>query len=325
MRPGYKDYAYSYQGNALRAEELPYSSIAAVVVLYYPKSFLLTRLIESVLPQVDRVFVVDNTPSWDSNVPEILAHVADKLVYRANGFNAGLASAQNAAIRSAIQEGHTHVLLLDQDSALAKDAVDGLLTAERSLLQTGMQVSAVGPLFIDEKSGQRSHAVRHSGLRVHWHTITGEEKEPIETDYLIASGSLIRTSVLKQVGLMRDELFIDWVDAEWAYRAQGCGFTAYVVPSVVMRHSVGDSTGEFLGRRIYLHGTARNYYIVRNAMYLLQNPQMSWRWRMTMLMYVPKYILVHSWLANNRWRSLGHMLRGVRDGVTRRMQPFSTV
>lgn len=299
------------------------ASVAAIIVLYYPRPLLLSRLIESARPQVDKLLIIDNTPSWDNKATEVLVSGDDKIVYHANGFNAGLASAQNDGIRRAIEDGYTHVLLLDQDSALPKNAVKGLLTAERSLIHSGREVAAVGPVFIDEKSGRRSQAVRESGLRVKWQEISPDEIDPIETDYLIASGSLIRTSVLDKVGYMRDELFIDWVDTEWAYRAKGFGFAGYMVPSVVMRHSIGDETKNLLGRRIYLHNPTRNYYIVRNAMYLLQNPKMSWKWRVTMLLYVPKYILVHSWLARNRCRSLMQMLQGMRDGLTRKMRPYS--
>lgn len=305
------------------SEDLPCTSVAAVIVLYYPQPFLLNRLIDCTLPQVDKIFIVDNTPSWDNKLAELLAHGSRKIAYRANGFNAGLASAQNDGIRSAIGDGHSHILLLDQDSALPKGAVEGLLEAERSLMGLGRQVAAVGPLFIDEKSGKRSQTVRESGLRVRWQEISVDERDPVETDYLIASGSLIRTSVLKEVGYMRDELFIDWVDTEWAYRAKGFGLSAYVVPTVIMRHSIGDGTKNILGKRIYLHSPARNYYIVRNAIYLLQNPQMSWKWRVTMLIYIPKYVLVHSWLAQRRCKSMIQMLQGLRDGLMRKMRPYS--
>lgn len=328
MRAKYSRESVAYQDAEQSddlCERLACASVAAVIVLYYPKPFLLGRLIESALPQVDKLFIIDNTPSWDNKPPEGVSQGTRKIVYRANGFNAGLASAQNDGIRSAIEDGYTHVLLLDQDSALAKGTVEGLLAAERSLLARGHQVAAVGPLFIDEKSGRRSQAVRQSGLRVRWQDISADETDPIETDYLIASGSLIRTSVLIKVGYMRDELFIDWVDTEWSYRAKGLGLGAYVVPTVVMRHSIGDETKALLGKRIYLHSPTRNYYIVRNAIYLLQNPKMSWKWRVTMLIYVPKYVLVHSWLSRNRVSSLVQMLQGMRDGLMRKMKPFSNV
>lgn len=301
------------------------ASVAAVIVLYYPQPFHFARLIDSLLPQVEKLFVIDNTPSWDVAVLGKLAHPSPKISYRANGYNAGLAGAQNRGIQAAIEKGHTHVLLVDQDSALPKGAVDGLLAAERLLIDSGREVAAVGPLFVDEKSGERSHAVRHSGFRVRWEQIPPDERNPVETDYLISSGSLIRTGVLKKVGYMRGELFIDWVDTEWAYRAKGFGFSAYVIPTVVMRHSVGDRTGEFLGRRVNLHSPTRNYYIVRNAMYLMQKRHLSWKWRLTMVLYIPKYILVHSWLARNRRGSFARMLQGVRDGIMRKMTPYSNL
>jgi rhamnosyltransferase len=246
------------------------------------------------------------------------------LFYRANGMNKGLASAQNTALKQALREGHTHALLLDQDSALPPHAVEGLLAAEQQLLRTGVRVAAVGPLFIDEKTGERSRGVRHRYFRVRWFSIPEDETDPVVTDYLIASGSLIRTSVLRRVGLMRDELFIDWVDAEWAYRAGSLGYKTYIVPTVVMMHSVGDATGEFLGKRFNLHSPARNYYIVRNAIYLLRERRMSLSWRLTMFIYVPKYILVHSWLSRQRWRSFFEMLRAILAGMTGRMRPFAS-
>lgn len=328
MRYQYSKDAVAYQLSRADADvslESHVASIAAVTVLYYPQPFYFARLIESILPQVDKLFAIDNTPSWDNSISEIITRESPNLTYHANGYNAGVAAAQNYGIRAAIEEGCTHILLMDQDSALPKGAVDGLLAAERHLIESGHDVSAVGPLFVDEKSGQRSRTVRHSGLRIRWEDIPAAEINPLETEYLIASGSLIRASVLKEVGYMRDELFIDWVDTEWAYRAKGFGLSAYVVPTVVMRHSVGDRTGTFLGRRINLHSPTRNYYIVRNAMYLMQKRHLSWKWRLTMVLYVPKYILVHSWLARNRCKSLVQMLQGVCDGIMRRMKPYSNL
>jgi rhamnosyltransferase len=299
------------------------ASVAAIVVLYKPNTALLKRLVESVAPQVEELFVVDNSPQRHSQMPVELVNCGRPVFYRANGMNKGLASAQNTALKEALCEGYTHALLLDQDSALPALAVEGLLAAEQRLLRGGTRVAAVGPLFTDDKTGERSCGVRHRYFRVRWFSIPDNQRDPVETDYLIASGSLIRTSVLRQVGLMRDELFIDWVDTEWAYRARSLGYKTYIVPSVVMMHSVGDATGEFLGKRFNLHSPARNYYIVRNAVFLLRERRMSLSWRCTMLIYVPKYILVHSWLSRHRWRSLLEMLRAILEGMTGRMRPFA--
>ncbi len=276
---------------------------------------------QSIAAQVDKIFIVDNTPA-SAEMPAPLNPCECPVFYHANGVNKGLAGAQNIGIAHALGENYTHVLLLDQDSALPGGAVDGLLAAELALLRAGKPVSAVGPLFIDEKTGERSRGVHHRYFRMRWLAIAPSQKNPVETDYLISSGSLIRTSVLRRVGLMRDELFIDWIDAEWAYRANHLGFSTYIVPTVVMQHSVGDATGEFMGKRFNLHNPARNYYIVRNAMYLLRDRRMSLSWRLTMVIYIPKYILVHAWLSQHRWRSLAQMLRAIREGLAGTMRPF---
>lgn len=300
------------------------ASVAAVVVLYHPRPELLARLIRSIASQVDKIFVIDNTPSSSAETGAPLEGCDCAFSYQADGTNKGLASAQNIGIIQALQEDYTHVLLFDQDSALPPGAVEDLLAAEASLLGAGKAVAAVGPQFIDEKTGERSPSVGHRSFRVCAFTIAADETQPVEVDYMIASGSLIRASVLRHVGLMRAELFIDWVDAEWAYRASRFGYSTFIVPTVVMRHSVGDATAKFLGRRFNLHSAARNYYIVRNAAYLLKQRQMSWRWRVGMLPYIPKYILVHTCLSRHRWASLRQMLRAVWDGLTGAMRPFTS-
>lgn len=313
-------------------DTLPYSSrrhsepasVAAVVVLYHPQTVVLARLLDSVASQVEKVFVVDNTPGRSKEMPVSLARAGCAFAYRANGVNQGLARAQNIGIAKALEEDYTHVLLLDQDSALPDGAVDGLLTAEASLLRAGQSVAAVGPIFIDEKTGVRSRGVRGRRLRLRWFSIPAEERNPVEADYLIASGSLIRSSVLRQVGLMRDELFIDWVDTEWSYRANHAGHKTYIVPTVVMRHSIGDSTATLMGRHLNLHSPARNYYIVRNAMYLLRDRRMGLSWRMTMVFYIPKYILVHGWLSQSPVRSMLQMLRAMWEGLAGTMRPFTS-
>lgn len=299
------------------------ATVGAVIVLYHPNPEHLRRLAQTVTSQVDRIFLIDNTPGENDRLPAAFDRCPRPIAYHAIGANRGIATAQNIGIERAMREGCTHVLLLDQDSALPAEAVDKLLAAEQDLLRAGKNVAAVGPQYIDEKDGKRCSAVGPGWIRVRWREIPAGRQQPVESDYVIASGSLIRTSVLAEVGWMRDELFIDWVDAEWAYRAKSQGYTAFIVPTVVMMHSIGEATGYILSRPFNIHSPARNYYIVRNAAYLLKERHMSWRWRMAMLVYIPKYILVHSWISGRRWRSLRELLRAVWEGLTGAMRPFA--
>lgn len=294
--------------------------IAAVIVLYNPDTALLDRLIRSVMPQVQKLFVVDNTPgSSASGAAAFEPYRPFCICYQALGENKGIAFAQNVGVAKAFADDCSHVLLLDQDSAPSSDMVAKLVATENQLLGAGKLVAAVGPVFIDEKTGALSKAIRHRYLRVKKIDLEGSSDEPVGADYLIASGCLIRASVWREVGTMLDELFIDWVDIEWGLRARSKGYQCYIVPGALMRHSIGDSSVSLFGKQINLHNDARSYYIIRNATYLLRCKSMGWEWRTATAIKIPQYVLFYSWHSSRRLRNLKLFMGAVRDGMRGRL------
>jgi rhamnosyltransferase len=265
------------------------------------------------------VFAVDNTPAPEPEIGQLLDAFAPQVRYIPLGENRGIASAQNTGIRAGMTAGCSHVLLLDQDSALPEGMVDRLLSGEDRLVREGQEVGAVGPQFWDEKTGKTYPAVRLGFFRLRKIYLDAVSKEPAEADYLIASGSMIRTSVLDVVGLMREDLFIDWVDVEWGLRARSMGFRSYHIPEAVMKHNVGDAVVSILGRDIHVHSDVRNYYMLRNALYLFRIKTMGWRWKTTFAPRLPCYLLLYPFLADHRRRNLQFVVRALKDGLTGRL------
>jgi len=293
--------------------------VAAVVVLYHPDQLLLGRLLKSIYEEVDAVFAVDNTPGSSTERPPFIGEDFGPDSYIPLGDNMGIAAAQNVGIRKCLSEGYSHVLLLDQDSCPDPNMVHELLAAEAAMLKSNLNVAAVGPLFIDEKNGTASKAIRHGWLHVRKIPIDKSAAHPVEADYLISSGSLIRLSKIKELGLMREELFIDWVDIEWGLRALRANSKCYIVPSAVMRHSIGDDFVRVLAKDINLHNDIRNYYIVRNATYLLHLKSMGWRWRSVTFVKIPLYVCFYSWHSGHRWQSMCLLCKAVSHGLRRRV------
>lgn len=289
--------------------------VAAVIVLYNPDFPLLDRLLRSITGQVDKVFVIDNTPGSCATFGSRLNEYQSNISYIPLGDNKGIAAAQNIGIRASLSEGYSHVLLLDQDSSPPLDMVNELLAGERTLLESGKKVAAVGPIFIDEKNGETSRAIRHGWFHVNKIQIDLDTAIPVEADYLISSGSLIRTSVLLELGTMLEELFIDWVDIEWGLRARHAGSKSYIIPSAVMRHSIGDTCVHVIGKNINLHNDIRNYYIVRNSTYLLRVKSMGWKWRSITILKLPQYVCFYSWHSRTRWDSFCLLCRALSDGI----------
>lgn len=295
--------------------------IGAIIVLFKPDKHLLSRLINSITSQADKIYIIDNTPDASQNDYCCLKGI-NNVLYKALGNNHGIATAQNKGISFAMADGCNHIILLDQDSSLTPRMIAGLIDTERTLKESGVLVAAVGPLFIDEKSGCAASAIRHSFMHVKKIPLHPTLKQPIKADYIISSGSLININTLKDIGLMMEDLFIDWVDIEWGLRAKSKGYSCYINPSTIMYHSIGDETINIAGKSINLHNTIRNYYIVRNATYLLRKEHMGWHWRSVTLLKIPQYIILYSLYDQRKLRSLCILTKALLHGLLGRIGPI---
>lgn len=295
-------------------------TVAAVVVLFHPELERLQALFESIRGQVDRVWFIDNTPGASAGqyVPR-KEMPAWEVTYLPLGDNMGIAVAQNTGIAAVRAAGYDHVLLLDQDSLLPAETIGKLAAAEARLLAEGRWVAAVGPVFVDEKTGHPGKTHHHRWLGFSKPFVDLRATEPLETDWLIASGSLVRTVVLDEVGGMREDLFIDAVDMEWGLRARSLGLQSFVVPAAQITHNIGDSFARLLGSSVILHSEVRDYYIARNWLYLLRVRSMGTRWRSGALPHLAKFLLAHTWLAPDRPRRVRLFGRALRDAWSGRM------
>ena len=202
-------------------------SVAAIVVTYFPKADLLERVLQSVAPQVDRIYVIDNTPraaladislAWFNEA--WLCGMSSNFEYSPLGKNEGIAIAQNRGIERALADGYQELVFFDQDSAPPSNLVTGLLDARQGLEAKGICVGAIGPLIFDAKSQIFTPIVRANFFWASGVKYSIGQTEPQQAEVIISSGSMIAAHVLKEVGPMLGPLFIDWVDVEWCLRAQ---------------------------------------------------------------------------------------------------------
>ncbi len=297
--------------------------ISAIVVLFHPDSSTIQRLLSSLLGQVAATFAVDNTPGSSSIEPTFLEGFGEFVSYIPLGENRGIAEAQNIGIELSIKCGCSHVLLLDQDSAPCPGMVSTLLAAEEKLLSNGEKISGMSPQVIDARLGKRPCAClyRWFGARKIYRNLSATE--PVGTDNFIASGSLIQTSTLQAVGAMRSDLFIDYVDTEWALRARTAGYKGYCVPNAVLMHSLGDGTAKVLGKNMHMHSDLRHYYQLRNEVYLMRLKTMGWQWRAYELSRIPYHFVLYSVLSANRVRAWRLLLLAIWDGMHGRLGPIA--
>jgi rhamnosyltransferase len=290
-------------------------NIVAVIVAYHPDLGVLKELLDGVQSQVNAVVVVDN--GSDVKLKDWLDQYHAQATHGIFlGANTGVATAQNVGIGWAREQGADYVVLFDQDSRPGPDMVHCLVEAVQAKQSTGCKVAAAGPRFTDERQDNPPPFIRVTGLKLL--RLGCDETNPIvEVDYLISSGCLIPISTLDVVGLMREELFIDYVDIEWGLRARHHGFQSLGVCSAQMQHSLGDHPIELFGKKVPLHSPLRHYYHFRNAVLLYReawvplNLKLVDGWRLW-LKYVFYSLFAKPRMAHWRMMTLGvwHGLMG---------------
>ncbi len=290
-------------------------TIAAVVVMYFPDEALIRRLLESLAHQVNTLFAIDNTPGSEGLWPFRSEHQAVPVAYVPLGKNRGLAEAQNIGIEMSLSGGYSHVLLLDQDSALSPEMMSRILAAEQTLRKKNDKIAAVVPQILDGRTGRHPCSYRYGWLGAQKLYRDVDSSTPVQTDFFLASGAVIRTSVFRELGMMRSDLLIDHVDTEWALRAHTAGYRSYCVPNATLLHTIGDGSKRIMGKDVYLYSDIRYYYRLRNEVYLSRLRTMGLNWRIYILPMIPYHFLLYSMLSKNRLRAAGLLMKAIWDGL----------
>ncbi len=223
------------------------TKISGVVVLYNPEENL-KKNIESYLDEIERLYVIDNTPN-KSNKEKL--PLSQKIKYIQFNENKGVSCALNKAAKEAIKEGYKWLLTMDQDSQFEK----GELAKLTKYIQRNK----------DEKIG----------LVCPWHVIATNPSKPKEDiDYpieVMTSGNIINLEAYKKVGGYKDWLFIDCIDFDYCMNLNINGYKVVRLNYAELKHHLGDiCIKHFLGRDFVCsnHNYIRRYYMARNIYYI---------------------------------------------------------
>lgn len=278
--------------------------IYAVVVTYNPEPELLDKQYQSLVPQVDKIVYIDNASSNGRPYIEKGCHKAEFIV---NCENMGLGYAQNQGIRVAVEEGADFVILFDQDS-VPSDGLVGELYSVYNEAQKDMKVALTGPAIMnaysDNTALEPGVLLKKNGTvaRIPLKRIT-------RVSYCIASGSFIPVKVLDEVGYIQERLFVDALDLEWCLRAQSRGYSIVQTNSAYIMHRLGNGSND----KILSHTPQREYFIVRNNIWLSRQPYIPAGYRCRKRLSTIYRLLCS--LVRGKGDYLKKQLKGVADGI----------
>ncbi|MGF6769023.1 rhamnosyltransferase [Paraburkholderia sp. GAS199] len=299
--------------------------VAAVIVSYNPEVATVAAQTVALARSVQRIVIVDNGSKSDAKAE--LAELASRAdgEFIPLGGNLGIAAAQNRGIEAAKRWGAEYVLLLDHDSIPDESMVDRLVAASRKLVREGVRLAAVGPVTVDRRTGSRNKFMRATGLSI-MRPSCEAGCEYVETDFLIASGTLVRMEVFDAIGTMNEGYFIDHVDTEWCLRARARDWRIFGICDAELQHSLGDSIVRvWFGhwREVFVHSPFRDYYAFRNTVVMLRSTPMSRGWQLWHVVRLVQFWFFFGIALAPRLKRLRLMAQGLRDGFAGRMGPLN--
>lgn len=293
-------------------------TITAIVIAFFPNGQTIIKTIKSICKQVDKLLIIDNTPNG-SNVfknHELLNRKNNVELITLNE-NVGIAKAQNIGIKRALENKADFILLSDQDTFYHDNYIAKMLEAYFKIANKE-KVAAIAPDFAElNRGGERQGFVLFDSIfskRIYpqcgCHEIT----------QAIASGVIIPSEMFNYIGFMDEELFIDWVDLEWCWRARAKGYVIIGCADVVIEHYLGDAVKK-IGLKSYpIRSPIRDYYIIRNAIHLaLRSEYITFGMRLNLLMKSVKYAIGFTILGKPHWKHFIYSLKGFYHGITKKL------
>lgn len=247
-----------------------HTDVIAIIVTHNPDLLSLKLLCDRLTRQVAQVLIVDNHSR--KTLQTFISQWSNVELIEANE-NRGIAWAQNTGINWASSNGARYVILFDQDSLPDAGMITCLLKEYSLLIQQGCQIAAVGPNYQNTTNINVDPFIVLEGCKLVRKPLQG--RSSVKALFLISSGCLIPLSAIKDIGLMQEDLFIDYVDVEWCLRAKSKGFDCYGSAKAKMTHSIGSQATNFIGRNFSLHDSNRYYYLFRNAVLLYKKAYIS--------------------------------------------------
>lgn len=284
--------------------------VHGVIVTYNPNLELLKQCIESLVYQCKKLHIIDNTPNGCLELETFKNYGNVDIIYLKDNY--GIAYTQNVGIKRALEENADYILLSDQDTVYPPDFAEKMLECFKE-----GKVAACGPLFIDANTGKKQFFIKKGLFGFKRFYPTSGKHEILQ---LIASGTILNSRYLSYIGLMKEDLFIDWVDMEWCWRAKKKGYKIIGNADVIINHRLGDNVKNIGFKILTQRSPLRHYYITRNAVYLaFRCNSLGIVLRITLFLKSFRYILGFSIFMKPHTENLKYTLKGLFHGIIGRL------
>lgn len=254
-----------------------------------------------------KVAVVDNC-SADGSEQAIRAAYPGHLVLQ-TGQNLGYAGGNNAGIRLALEHKVEYVCLLNNDTTVTPEFLDPLV----NWLEQDEISGIAGPMVCDhyhqgtiQATGSRANLWLGKFYQINPGRKRDEVRGVIEADYVAGACLLIRSELIKKIGLIPEEYFLFFEETEWCLKAKRAGQKVVCVCQSLIFHKGSKSIQKVSG--------TQEYYMTRNQI-IFEKRNATWFQLQVFLLY-RKYRMALS-LTKGFFKGVASrdMLAGFKEGM----------
>jgi hypothetical protein len=281
------------------------------------KNYDLTRDCLLSLRKIDyantEIVLVDNG-SGDGSAERLAAEFPEVRLIT-NEKNLGFPAGNNVAIRDAMARNPDYFLLLNNDTLVAPDFLSKMV----GVAESDAKIGAVNPKILYFEPNDRIWFA--GGFYKPWWSTgkvrgqnrrdVGKYNETREISFATGCAFLIKTGVVRQIGLLDEVFFLGFEDLDWTMRAMQAGFRAFYVGSSVIWHKSSYDTTKNLGKPM------RDYYRTRNSL-LIARKHVPFRYWPGFLLSLGKYVAYRSagYLLRAEPKRIRELYRGLWEGCT---------
>jgi GT2 family glycosyltransferase len=276
------------------------------IIMLTWKSYEVTRDCLLSLRSLDyrnfEVLLVDNA-SGDGSPEKLAAEFPEVKLIR-NAENLGFPGGNNVGIREALKESTRYLLLLNNDTIVAPDFLSQMVR----VAETDPSIGVVNPkIYFFEPSDRLWCA---GGCYTPWWSLSrargvherdvGKYDRTEEISFATGCAFLIKTEVVRRIGLLDETFFLGFEDLDWSLRVAQAGYKIYYVPTSVIWHKDSYDTKKNHGKPV------KDFYSTRNRI-LFARKHMRARYWPLFALSLGSYML---------YRSGGYLLRGEPKRIT---------
>ncbi len=288
----------------------PSTPLVAVVVLNWNQEEDTTDCLVSLRAVTNvplRVMVVDNG-SHPESVDRLEQRFREALFIRLRE-NKGFAAGNNIGIERALEEGASHIMLLNNDTLVEPAFLRPLLNGLNS-----HEAGVVGPKIYYYPDATR---LWFAGGVIDWRTgrlwhlganepDEGQWDKPREVDYITACCLLAPAKVFQEIGGLDERYFIYFEETDWNLRARARGYRCRYLPDARIYHKVSQAMGT--GSPI------SDYYYARNRLLFFRSrAPIRYRHRLIALYTARSLRYAYTIRKAGRIQNAAAIATGVRD------------